>query len=73
MLNLGNGCEGHVIFFVCLFSLCVSEIVLTSKRTEGFLLWLIGFRTRPSVCEGARSTPGLAQWVKDPALPKAAA
>ena len=38
-----------------------------------FLLWISGLRMRHSVCEDANSMPGLSQWVKDPALPQAAA
>ena len=37
-----------------------------------FLLWLTGLRTRHHVCGDLSSIPGLALWVKDPALPQAA-
>ena len=33
-----------------------------------FLLRLIGLRTQHSICAGVVLIPGLAQWVKDPAL-----
>ena len=36
-----------------------------------FLLWLSGLRTQHSVHEDVDLTPGLAQWVKDPALSQA--
>ena len=36
---------------------------------QGFPLWLIGLRTRYSVCEDVCLIPGLAQWIKDPGLP----
>ena len=39
------------------------------KGLEEFPLWLGGLRARHSVCEGGGSVPGLAQWVKDLALP----
>ena len=34
-----------------------------------FPLWLSGLRTQQRVGEDVGLTPGLAQWVKDPALP----
>ena len=33
-----------------------------------FPLWLSGLKTRRIVCEDASSNPGLAQWIKGPAL-----
>ena len=36
-------------------------------------MWLSGLRTQYSVRENAGLIPGLAQWVKNPALPQAAA
>ena len=44
-------------------------------KTENreFPLWLSGLRTWPSVHEDVDSIPGLAQWVKDPVFPQAAA
>ena len=42
----------------------------TSKeKSSEFLLWLKGLKTQCCLCEDARSIPGLAQWVKDLALP----
>ena len=44
-----------------------------SSEREEFLLRLSELRTRCCLCEDAGSIPGLDQWVKDPALPQAAA
>ena len=38
------------------------------KKIRYFLFWLSGLRTLHSVCGNAASIPGLAQWVKEPAL-----
>ena len=40
---------------------------------QEFPLWLSKVRTRRSLCEGAGSIPVIGQWVKDLALPQAAA
>ena len=48
------------------------EIFIEFKNQKlEFLLWLSGLRTWQSICEDADSTPGLAQWVEDLALPQA--
>ena len=37
-----------------------------------FPLWLSGLRTQYSLCEDVGLIPGIAQWVKDLALPQGA-
>ena len=46
---------------------------LENMSVMEFPLWLSGLRTPQGVREDAGSTPGLAQWVTDSALPQAAA
>ena len=40
------------------------------NSSEEFPLWLRGLRTHCCLCEDVGSIPGLAQCVKDPALPQ---
>ena len=52
------------------------QVILFSaslKMGLGVSMWLSGLRTQPSIPKDASSIPDLAQWVKDPALPQAAA
>ena len=46
-------------------------VFVSQKYLREFLLCLSGLRTRHHLCEDVGSIPGLAQWVKDPALPQA--
>ena len=48
------------------------NLTLKSEQLE-FPVWLSGLRTQHSLCEDVVPIPGLAQWVKAPALPQAAA
>ena len=55
------------------FSYAVSGALKWKKIIKvEFSLWLSRLRTQESVCEDAGSIPGLAQWIKDLVLPKAA-
>lgn len=41
--------------------------------TQEFPLWLNSLKTQYTLCEDVGSIPGLAQWIKEPPLPKAVA
>ena len=60
------GDEGETVL---LYKLKFKKKILKETCRVSLVAW--GLRTRHSVHEDAGSTPGLAQWVKDPTLPEA--
>jgi len=50
-----------------------ADSLLKLKKQRELPLWLQALLTQWSVCEDAGLSPGLSQWVKDSALPQAAA